>query len=161
LTIFKKTRSAVEAYENALQAYIADTDLTYNPPQRANPLEDLDRPKDEKPQIAQPPTQPPAPPSPPKLTKQGIILEALAKQNGKGLRVKEILSIIPKDAPIEIAVEDLYRALPRLMHARKIWRDERGRYYAGGPPKDIANPPNGLGESNRSLLDSNDGGLNK
>lgn len=157
ITRFKKTRSAVEAYEKALQAYIEDTDLTYTPPRRVNPLEESATPKDEKPQ----PIQPASPPSPPKLTKQGIILEALAKQNGKGLKVKDIFRIIPNDAPIAIALEDLYRALPRLLHARKVWRDERGFYYAGGPPRDITISPNGLGESSRSLLDDTTGGTNE
>jgi hypothetical protein len=142
---FRKTRSAVEAYETALQAYIQDTDLSYNPPRRVNPLDEFTAPKAE--------TAPPAvAPSPPKATKQGIVLETLARNNGKGLKLREVLAALPKDAAIELNIGDLYRALPRLVSVGKAWRDERGRYYYGSSPTNLDDISSSSAERERSLL---------
>ena len=71
----------------------------------------------------------PLPPLPPKATKQGTILKVIV--NNPGLVTKEIFKKIEaKDLKdMDIAIDDLYRALPRLIRRGFITRDDNGQYF--------------------------------
>lgn len=73
------------------------------------------------------------PPPPPMPTKIGIVFDAMVAANLPGYRVKDIVGIIPEDAPLPITKEDVYRVLPKLLNKGKISRDGRGLYHVGAP----------------------------
>ena len=124
------------AFRRALQAATRGTNDPYQPPYLANPLDSL---LEEERMVEEPQPTPPVTPVKPKaekVTKKSIVLKALAKANGTGMKLPDVMRAIPSDAPIKITKADLYRALPRLVDEERAWRDEQGFYHIGQPNSD-------------------------
>jgi hypothetical protein len=128
---YSTATSDLLAFQKALEAYTRGTASPYYPPPLDNPLDAL---LSAEQSFAPSGRREDAPPKQERVSKRSIILETLANSNGNGLKVRELHAKIPEDAPIKIALEDLYRALPSLKKHDKIWQDKFGRYHLGSRP---------------------------
>jgi hypothetical protein len=153
-TEYNNDTSDLIAFQKALEAYTRTTEAPYHPPQLTNPLNELlgaEQP------ISGQPKREDVPPPPPRVSKRSIIIDTLAKSNGNGLKVRELLKALPEDAPLKISLEDLYRALPSLKKHGKIWQDKFARYHLGPRPANadslINEGPQGLLEGSEDLVE--------
>jgi len=130
-----RTRADLLAFRSALEAYTRNSGNPYIPSEIPE-IEDSLKALFEQSQSPSAPSSPPArkpEPLPPieKTTKSGVIYDIILASNGKGLKAKEIPNFQPEGLPFHLAVDDVYRALPRLVKGGKVWRDKQGRYYVG------------------------------
>ncbi|HLL13798.1 MAG TPA: hypothetical protein VK388_01845 [Pyrinomonadaceae bacterium] len=123
--------SDLKAYRKALEALTRDSETPYVAPYLPHPFEGVAA---ECPPTPEPKIEPVKLQKPEKITKKGVVLEALAKANGAGMKLDDVLKAV-RDAPIKLNKADLYRALPRLVDEEKAWRDKNGYYHAGEPTK--------------------------
>ena len=84
--------------------------------------------------VSQNGSQLPLLPLTPKITKSGVLLKII--ESNPGLKSREIHekadALDEKDRPMEITIDDVYRALPRLIRRYGVRRDEHGKYFAPG-----------------------------
>jgi len=125
------SRKDVEAYRQALEAasrnngnrYIAKPVVT-----AADPFLE-ERTKEDEFGLKTGQTRLPLPPLPPKPTKMEEVTKVVTKKPGMASR--QVYDALQEEVlPMQISLEDVYRALPRLIRKGKIWRDKQMRYYA-------------------------------
>jgi hypothetical protein len=125
------SKKDVEAYRKALEAasrnngsrYIAKPVITAADPY----LEE--KTKEEETGLKNGQIRLPLPPLPPKATKMDEINKIIIKK--PGLASRQVFDALQEEIlPMPISIDDVYRALPRLIRQSKIWRDKNMRYYA-------------------------------
>lgn len=134
VTDYYRVKADLLAFRGALEVYTRNSERPYSPPELDISVESLINQE----QASLPPA--PAQPRPRKTetlppiertSKSGVIYGIIVADNGKGLKSKDIPGLQPDGLPFRITLEDVYRALPRLVKTGKIWRDKQGRYFLG------------------------------